>query len=485
MPRRSRSEARPKPSELRQGGVGFPTGDGPRRAVHSCCVNTVQRLSLEEVEDAALDALFQRGVKLRLYLAPFLFLAIVSVLAWDPARWRLWLVGTAISLAVTRLAWEFLRARRVGLQRTRLTSLMPVPATLLLIVVSTSGGVESPVFVLLPLVAVFLCLFLRPAYGIAFAALATVLVWVLTLIAWKAWVPTLIPSFFGGGPRFPGNDALLLTRATLLSIALGWGALLGWVMRRAFQSAIQRALNARDELLVSHDESTRTLTTLVAEIAHELKNPLASVKGLAALVDREASGKEKERLTVLRREVDRMQEILESFLNFSRPLVPLDVAPVKVSEVVEQVAALYEGVARERGVALRLDVRPEITVKADARKLKQVIINLLQNAIDVTGQGGAVDLVVGPEGSGAKVSVLDRGPGVKDVERVFEPGVTSKAQGHGLGLTIARLLARQHGGEVRLVGREGGGTSGELSLPASPLPLGEREGGREHGMAVS
>ena len=433
-------------------------------------VTTVHRLSLEEVEDAALDALFQRGVKLRLYLAPFVFLAAISVLAWDPAKWRMWLVGGAITIAVTRLSWEFVRARRLGIQRTRLAALLPVPASMLMIVVGSSGGVDSPIVVMLPLVAVFLCLFLRPSYGAAFAAAATVMVWVLTIVAWQRWVPTLIPFFFGGGPRVPGTDALLFTRASFLSIALAWGAVVGWVMRRAFQSAIQRALNARDELLTSHDESTRTLTTLVAEIAHELKNPLASVKGLAALVDREAVGKEKERLTVLRREVDRMQEILESFLNFSRPLVPLDVASVKVAEVVEQVAALYEGVARERGVELRLDVRPEVTVKADARKLKQVIINLVQNAIDVTGQGGAVDLVVGPDGTGAKVSVLDRGPGVKDVERVFEPGVTSKAQGHGLGLTIARLLARQHGGDVRLVARDGGGLAAELRLPDSPLP---------------
>ncbi|MDP1825262.1 MAG: HAMP domain-containing sensor histidine kinase [Archangium sp.] len=430
----------------------------------------VESLSLEEVEEAALETLFQKGVQLRLYFAPFVFLAVMSLLAWDPAPWRLWVVVFGVTLALARLSFEFLRVRRDGFQRTRLSTLLPVPATLLLLVVSSSGGLDSPIFVMLPLVTVFLCLFLRPVYGLIFSIVSTVLVWMLAVVAWNEWVPTLIPAVFGGGPRVPGTAVLLFTRATFHTLALLWAALVGWVMRRGFQAAIQRALDARDELLVSHEESTRTLTTLAAEIAHELKNPLASVKGLAALVDRDAQGKEKERLTVLRREVDRMQEILESFLNFSRPLVPLDVAPVRLAEVVEQVAALHEGVARERGVTVRLDARPDVTVKADGRKLKQVIINLMQNALDVTPSGGAVDVVVGPDGGGAKVSVMDRGPGVKDPERVFDPGVTSKENGNGLGLTISRLLARQHGGDVRLSARDGGGTIALLTLPGAPPP---------------
>ena len=435
--------------------------------MHSSDVST-ERLSVEEVEEAALEALFQRGLRLRLYIAPFIFLSTMLLLAWDATTWRFTLVGSAVVVAVTRLVWELSRMRKEGIHRARLSSILPVPATMLLIVVVASGGVDSPIFVMLPVVTVFLCLFLRPRYGFIFGGVATVVVWVLTIVAWKEWVPSLIPDFFGGGARASSSTELLFTRALFLTIALGWASVLGSVMRGAFQSAIQRALNARDEVLATRDESAKNLTTLVAEIAHELKNPLASVKGLAALVDREAQGKEKERLTVLRREVDRMQEILDSFLNFSRPLVPLDVAPVRLAEVAEQVAALYEGVTRERGVEVRLDVKPELSVKADARKVKQVVINLVQNAIDVTAQGGAVDVVVAPRGEGAMVSVLDRGPGVKDLERVFEPGVTTKEQGNGLGLTIARLLARQHGGDVRLAPREGGGTVAELSLPGEP-----------------
>jgi signal transduction histidine kinase len=435
-----------------------------------------QRLSVADAEDAALEALFQRGVKNRLYIAPFVFLAAISIIAWDPAAWRLWAVVAAIAIAGIRLIVEAIATRSRGLTRTRLSTLLPVPATILLVVFVTTGAVDSPIVVMLPLVTVFLCLFLRPLYGFVFASVATVCVWILASVQYAGIVDTMMPEVFGGGARSSTSNALLFTRATFETIGVFWAALAGTVIRSAFQDAIRRALHARDEVLVSNEESTRQLTTLVAEIAHELKNPLASVKGLAALVDREAQGKEKERLTVLRREVDRMQEILESFLNFSRPVVPLDVGEVRLGELVTQVAALHEGVAQERGVEIRIDAKAELAVKADARKVKQIVINLVQNALDVTPSGAAVDVVVGA----GKILVMDRGPGVKDLERVFEPGVTSKERGNGLGLTIARLLARQHGGEVRLMKRDGGGIVAEVVLPLTPAlsPLTQGEGVR-------
>jgi len=317
-------------------------------------------------------------------------------------------------------------------------------------------------------VTVFLSPFLRPKYGIVFALVGTVVALVLTVVAHREWVSTFVPLAFGGGARGSATDLLLYTRATVIVLALWWAALLGWVMRRAYRSAIQRAVDAHGQLLETQDESTKTLTTLAAEIAHELKNPLASVKGLAALVDRDVSGKTKERVDVLRREIDRMQEILESFLTFSRPLVPLDVAPVQLAEVAQQVAAIHEGMASERGASIRLDVKPEVVVKADVRKVKQVVINLVQNALDVTPSGGAVDVVVTSDGDGARLLVMDRGPGVLDAERAFEPGVTTKEKGSGLGLTVARLVARQHGGDVRLLPRDDGGTVAELTLAGAP-----------------
>lgn len=416
-----------------------------------------------------MDDLFRRGLKLRLYFAPFVFLSVMALLAWDPAPWRRFAVVGAVCIALSRLLYEFLRARRHGIERTRLSSLLPVPALVLVVVLTVSGGVDSPILVMLPLVTVFLSLFVRFEFGAFFATGASVLLVVLAFVARAGVLPTLIPEAFGGGARASETDTLLLSRAFFGIVGLSWAMAVGWVMRFGFRSAIQKAIDAREEVLRTHVETTRTLTTLAAEIAHELKNPLASVKGLAALVERDVEGKTKERIEVLRREVDRMQEILESFLTYTRPVVPLDVAPVQLSSLVQDVIALHEGVTVERNVNFRLDARPDVEVKADSKKLKQVLINLMQNALDVTAKGGVVDVIVAREGRGARISVMDRGPGIADVERAFQPGHTTKEKGSGLGLTVSRLVARQHGGDVTLVPRDGGGTVAAVSLPAAPV----------------
>ncbi len=423
------------------------------------------RLRIEEVDVATRERLFEWGAHARVFVAPLVLLGAMTLLALDPAAWRTWVIIAAVVFGCGRLGFEVLRTRRLGIAHLRLSVLLSVPAVMLTLVVASLGGVDSPLVVMMPVLTVFLSVFFRPRAGVFFAAVGTVLVWCLALVASQEWVPTLTPAVFGGGPRGSVTDLLLVSRGTVLTIALWLAAFLGRSLSHAFQSAIQRSLDARDELLTGHVETTKRLATLVTEVAHELKNPLASVKGLSALLARAATGKERDRVTMLRGEVDRVQEILESLLNFSRPLVPLDVGPVALATVVEQCAALHDGVARERGVSIRLDVRPEVVVSADERKVRQIVFSLVQNALAVTGRGGAIDLVVGGHGGAGKVTVMVRGPGEVDAERAFETSVGSGENTHGLGLTLARLAARQHGGDVRLLSREGGGLVAEFSLP--------------------
>ena len=215
------------------------------------------------------------------------------------------------------------------------------------------------------------------------------------------------------------------------------------------------------------------MTLLTSEIAHELKNPLASIKGLAALVAKDVQGRAAERTQVLRGEVDRMQTILDEFLNFSRPLVPLSLSPTDLGSLARDVARLHEGSAAERGVQIEVDAEGPVRLACDPRKVRQVLINLVQNALEASPRGAQVTLAVEHAAAGARVRVSDQGPGLSpDLrERVFEAGVTSKEHGSGMGLVVARGLARQHGGEVTLEVGTGGGLSALLELPGAPEPV--------------
>jgi two-component system sensor histidine kinase HydH len=207
------------------------------------------------------------------------------------------------------------------------------------------------------------------------------------------------------------------------------------------------------------------LTAWSGEMAHELKNPLAGIKGLAQLIQLDPS-RASERLERLLGEIDRMRGILDQFLNFSRPLVPSGQETVDLGELCREVVAVHEGIATTREVVLTAP-RDTLQVRCDPRKTKQILVNLVQNALEASTDGGEVRVVVGCENGFASVRVLDRGCGLSPAMRVraFQRGVTSKAHGSGLGLSIARSMAEQQGGSLQLSNRDGGGCIAELVLP--------------------
>jgi signal transduction histidine kinase len=137
---------------------------------------------------------------------------------------------------------------------------------------------------------------------------------------------------------------------------------------------------------------------------------------------------------------------------------------------------MHEGMAHERGVEVAVRGAHAVA-RCDPRKVKQVLVNLVQNALDASRPGTVLEVEVRAEGDRAAVAVHDRGPGLDPAvaHRAFDPGVTSKESGFGLGLTIARALARQHGGDVELGARAGGGCSAVLTLPAEPPAARGRE----------
>jgi signal transduction histidine kinase len=423
-----------------------------------------------EIQQEELSRLFGRMVRARLVALPP-FLAIALWLAWvEPAAWRRVLVSVVVVALVAFFVHELVRFRRGGFTAGATTRNLSAAIVGVSIIAFATGGLGSPFIYVGAVLGVISGVFVPwPANGLL-ALVQIAAAWIFAAIAGTGAIPDFNLGAYGGGATLPVPLAWPMTHATVLTFVYAFAVGAGLAVRWSFDQMVLRTAAAQEESLRTHAGRAEELTALSAEIAHELKNPLASVKGLGALLAQNLpDGKGAERLAVLRREVDRMQSVLDEFLNFSRPLVPLALGDSDVGALCRDVAALHEGMARERAVEIAVRADP-LPVRCDPRKAKQVLINLVQNALDASPTGSTVEIEAERlADGGARVRVLDRGRGLDPglAAEVFSPGVTSKPGGSGLGLTIARALARQHGGDVSLAARPGGGTAAEVLLPGA------------------
>jgi two-component system sensor histidine kinase HydH len=343
-------------------------------------------------------------------------------------------------------------------------------------VVLGTGGLASPFIAAQVLFAIIASIFAPASVSIAVLCVIFIpAIWVYAYLQATGAVPGLVPQVYAGlfsESGAPGNGPWLC--AVLYTVMFVAGSALGRFLRRAIVELVEQQAEDRERALEMHAEQSRTLSALSSEIAHELKNPLASVKGLGALVQKDVSGQVAERVGVMRREVDRMQSVLDEFLAYSRPLVPLDARDVDVVELVRDVIEMHEGIADERHVRLVLD-GADIAQRCDPRKLRAVIVNLVQNALDASREGGEVRVEIVRTKEGTEVRVLDRGAGIDPnvAGRLFTVGATTKPKGNGIGLPLSRGLVRQHGGELVLEKREGGGAVARVTLPKVLPDVGE------------
>ena len=411
-----------------------------------------------------------RLARVRLYVAPALG-ALAGLFAFfEPAPWRKLVLFPAIGCLFVLSYVEWMRIRAYGVQALS----MPFNIGVMLLgqaaLAFATGGLFSPVIAGMLLVATVCAVFAEARIVYLFVECIQVpAVWLMALVHEFAWpVPTLIPEIFGRASELEHGIAPWVL-ASLYTLLLNAAARLGMQLRDVFAELFDEAIAERDRALEMNSEQARALTTLSAELAHELKNPLASVKGLSALVARDVQGKAADRLQVLRGEVDRMQDILEELLDFSRPLVPLAMEDVELGELAHQVARLYEATAAESGAQLQLSANAPVHLRCDPRKIRQIVINLIQNALDAGAEDGPNEILIDvvERAGSAHLSISDRGAGIDAAvaRSLFEPGVTTKEHGSGIGLVVARSLARQHGGELTLSARPGGGAVAELTLP--------------------
>ena len=238
----------------------------------------------------------------------------------------------------------------------------------------------------------------------------------------------------------------------------------------------QTRLLLEKEVQLRRADRLSALGQLSAGLAHEIRNPLGSIKGAVEILadDYPAGHPKAEFYAILVKEVERLNDVLTNFLSFARPVMPR-FAPVDIPTVLAQLEGLVSGQARAHRVQIFTSYHAGPSrVMADETLVKQAFLNIMLNAIEAMPEGG--DLTIStrlPGGRAAErpdwveVAFDDTGPGIAegDLGRIFDPFFTTKKDGTGLGLAITHRIIENHHGTIRVMSQRGKGTTFVVSLP--------------------
>jgi len=214
---------------------------------------------------------------------------------------------------------------------------------------------------------------------------------------------------------------------------------------------------------------------MAAGLAHEIRNPLGSIQGVAELLgdDAPAGSRKRELFDVLRKESKRLGTVVDDFLNFARPR-PLTLAPVDISAVVERSVAQMQIDAGARSIAIDTRLAPQLPrVQADAELLHQVFLNLLLNAIAASPDHGRIEVTTAGMSRNSQtavaITVHDWGMGIPEdaLPRVFDPFFTTRETGTGLGLSISHTIVTDHGGSIEIESTPDNGCAVTVTLPVT------------------
>jgi signal transduction histidine kinase len=248
----------------------------------------------------------------------------------------------------------------------------------------------------------------------------------------------------------------------------------------SLEGALDTVRTTQDRLVQS--EKLMALGEMAARIAHEIKNPLTAIGGFARRIASPRAGGGTQSLEryaqIILKEVQRLERIINETLYFSREMVSL-FREVNLNVEIREVLSMFREEFEEARISAVVDLSRDLpSISADPDQIRQVVWNLVSNAIQAMGGSGI--LTVGThladpaEGKGVVLEVSDTGGGIpRDVvQNIFNPFFTTKAKGTGLGLPIVHAIVEKHGGTIHLDNREGVGVAFSIFLPLFPKGAG-------------
>ncbi len=429
----------------------------------------------------------ERATRARIALAgallPLVFIPpLAAMFAWLlPARTAQGLIAAQAVLVAAGLgvAWRF---RRTGSAALSFALLPGFYVGFYLVVTAATGGLESPHLSWIALL---------PPFALAVAGRAG-------SIPWSA-VGALLPLCFLAARSFgieledstlPGARALAWL--IVASAQTGLVALLAWTYDRSREASVrglEQANVALERLRDDAERASRERSEFMANVSHEIRTPMTSVLGFAELLAEEWQGRDPERLEALetiRRNGAHLLALIDDLLDVSRVeegRLSIRCVPFAPAALATEVAELLRGRATSKGLELRLHLSPSLPARVlgDPTRTRQILVNLLGNAVKFTARGH-VELRVDSAPDGAPpalvLSVRDTGDGIapEKLRRLFERFVQADGEvarrfgGSGLGLSICRRLAELLGGSIEAESTPGVGSCFRVVLPAEIAP---------------
>jgi len=227
-----------------------------------------------------------------------------------------------------------------------------------------------------------------------------------------------------------------------------------------------------EEQLVRASRST-ALVELAAGLAHEIRNPLGSIRGTAEILKDEKTDPRQrgEFADILLREVDRLNSVVTDFLHFAKPSA-LGKKATDLNDLLQELLVFTAGECQRGQVCVRFDPGDMPPVLVDSEQIRQVFLNILLNAVQAMADGGELRITTHRLDDNLVLRFIDNGPGIAAelLPKIFNPFITTKQTGTGLGLAISQRIIQAHGGQIGVQSRVGQGTTFEVQIPLGECP---------------